>query len=438
MNRSACCPAAALVFLLGAILTAPASAAETGVNATTLLRFEQRAFPGFARQTVVPATEYIGADLEKLGDGNLSFHLYGWGRADLAERSTSGGATDGDLAHAYLKYRFPTANRELKAGRIFVREGVAVEPIDGVSARADLKNGLTLALFGGVPVRLDRDDDGKGDYIAGGRGGYRLGGLLELGVSGLHEGGVTPDPTSGTGSDRQLVGGDIWALPHPVVELNGHTYYNAATDGLAEHSYLVVVRPHRSLTVSGSYNEVRFRNYFTHSTIRSLFNPDNNGEQRSYGGRVTWLASAPLEVSADYRRQNRSGGASGDTHGNSHRYGGELRLTLLYKQLRSGLSYHRGDGAGGFNSYHELRGYGLYDAGSWVASLDVIAQLYVNPIFNRKEALELIASAGYRLLAELALSGEIIYSRNPRLDDEVRGVLRLTYNYTYTGKGAKK
>lgn len=438
MNGSACYPAAALVFLLGVILPAPVRGAEMGVNSTTLIRIEQRAFPGLARQTLVPATEFIGADMEKLGDGNLSFHLYGWGRADLTDRSTSGGTTDGDLAHGYLKYRFPTANREIRAGRIFVREGVAIEPIDGVSARADLKSGLTLALFGGVPVRLDREGDGKGDYIAGGRGGYRLGGLLELGVSGLHEGGITPDPAGGTGSDRQLVGGDIWALPHPVIELNGHTYYNAATDGLAEHSYLVAVRPHGSLTVSGSYNEVRFRNFFANSTIRSLFNPDTNGEQRSYGGRVTWLYSAPLEVSVDYRRRNRSGASGGTAHGNSHRFGGELRLTLLYKQLRSGLSYHRGDGAGGFNSYHELRGYGLYDAGPWVASLDVIAQIYGNAVFNRKEALEVIASAGYRLLAELALSGEIIYASNPRLDDEVRGVLRLTYNYAYTGKGAKK
>lgn len=439
MNGSACRPALALVMLLGALLLpAPAGAAELGANSTTLFRFEQRAVPGFAGETAVPATEFIGADLEKLGDGNLSMHLYGWGRADLAERSSGKEPSEADLAHAFMKYRFPRANGELRAGRVFVREGAAVERIDGVSARADLRGGLALALFGGAPVRLDRDDGNKGEYIAGGRGSCRLGGVLELGLSGLHEGGITPDPAGGARSERQLVGGDIWLLPDPLVELNGHSFYNAATDGLAEHSYLATVRPGDSLSLSGSYNEVRFRNLFNATTIRSLFNPDDSGGQRSFGAAITWRVPGPLELTADYRRQNRFSSADSAGAGNSHRYGGELRASLLYKQLRSGLSYHRSDGAGGLNSYHQARWYGMYDAERHVASLDAIAQFFDTPVFKRKEAIEVIASLGYRIRAELALSGELVYARNPRLDDEVRGVLRLNYSYSYTGKGVTK
>ena len=427
-----------LTVALISLLPSLACAADLGVTSTTLFRFEQRAFPGFAKQRVVPATQFLGADLDKLGDGNLSLHLYGWGRVDLADRSTSEGTTDGDFTYGYLSYRFPTADAELKAGRFFINEGVAAEQIDGVSARTDLRHGFALSLFGGAPVKLDRDSKSKGDYIGGGRGSYRLKGVLELGVSGLQEGGVTLNPASGAKDDRQMVGGDIWLSPQRTIELNGHTFYNAATNGLAEHSYLLTVKPHKVLVVSGLYNEQRFKNYFTYSNIRSLFNPDNGGEMKSYGGLVTWTAAVPVEVTADYRHYNRTSNVATDNNGNSDRYGVEVRMPLLNKKVRSALAYHRSDGASGFNSYHEVRGYGLYDAARYFASLDAIGQFFKNSIFNKKEAFETIASAGYRILPELVLSGDISYGRNPQFDDEVRGVLRLTYNHTYTDKGAKK
>lgn len=430
MKNALCC----LTLVIASLIPSLACAADPGVGGTTLFRFEQRSFPGFDKQTVVPATQFLGADL----GGNLSFHLYGWGRVDLADRSTSGGDTAGDLTYGYLSYRFPTANGAIKAGRFFINEGVAAEQIDGISARADLQRGFTLSLFGGAPVQLDRDSKGKGEYIAGGRGSYRLAGILELGVSGLHEGRVTLDAASGTKDDRQLVGGDIWFSPHRVIELNGRSSYNVATEGIAEHSYHLVFRPHKAFSLSGLYNEQNFKDYFTYSNLRSLFNPDNDGELKSYGGAVTWLVAAPLELTADYRRYNRSSSESTDNNGNSNRYGGEVRLTLLDRKVRSGLSYHRSDGASSFNSYHEVRGYGLYDSTRYIASIDAIAQFYKNSIFNEKEAFEVIASTGYRFLPELALSGDLSYSQNPRLTDELRGVLRLTFNYTAAGKGAKK
>jgi hypothetical protein len=424
-----------LTVALALFLPGVAGAADPGVSTTTLFRFEQRAFPGFAKQTVVPATEFIGADLD---NGNLSLHLYGWGRVDLADRSTNEGDTDGDLSYAFLRYRFSTANGEVRAGRFFINEGVAAEQVDGISARTDLKKGFTLALFGGAPVKLDRDSRSKGDYIAGGRGSWRLGGVCELGVSGLREGGVTINPANGAKDDRDLLGGDIWLSPHRIVELNGHTFYNTSSDGLAEHSYLLAIKPHKAWSVSGTYNEQRFKEYFAFSNLRSLFNPDNGGELKSYGGGVSWAVAAPVELLADYRHYNRTGDVRVDRNGNSDRYGGDLRLTLSDRKVRAGLAYHRSDGAAAFNSYHEARGYGLYDAPRYVASLDAIGQFYKNSISNRKEAFEVIASAGYRLVPELLLSGDISYGRNPQFDDEVRGVVRITYNYRAESKGAKK
>jgi hypothetical protein len=115
-------------------------------------------------------------------------------------------------------------------------------------------------------------------------------------------------------------------------------------------------------------------------------------------------------------------------------------LTLLDKRLRSGLAYHRSDGASGFNGYDEVRGYCLYEISRYVGSIDAIGQFYRHSIYNRGNAFEVIASAGYHILPELALSGDISYGQNPQFDDDLRGLLRLTYTFNSktADKGAKK
>jgi hypothetical protein len=428
-------------FLAVCIILSPAVVSAAGFNlnveGNTIFRFEQRSVPGLAKQNLAPATQFLRADLDNIGDGNLSLHLYGWGRLDLADKSTSEGSTDGDLSYAYLSYRLPRANAEIRAGRFFIYEGVANEQIDGISARADLQKGMTLSLFGGAPVRLDWSKN-KGDYIVGGRGSWRLPGILELGVSGLREGGVVIDPASGATDDRKMVGGDIWLAPFRATELSGHTFYNASTGGIAEQSYFLTVKPLKVVTVSAVYNEQHFNDYFFYSNLRSLFNPVNGGDLKSYGGGVTVIVAPPVEITADYRRYNRTSDVSTDNNGNSDRYGAEARVTLFDRKVRSGFSYHRSDGASGFNSYAEVRGYCLYDANRYVVSLDAIDQYYRNSVSGKKNAFEVIASTGIRIMPELALSGDLSYGQNPRLNDELRGALRLTYNYETASKGAAK
>jgi hypothetical protein len=431
-----------IVFIL-LLLPALAYGADLEATGTTIQRFEERSVPGFEKQKAVPATQFVGVDAEKLGDGNLSVHLYGWGRLDLADKSTDEGSTDGNLTYGYLLYRLPKANGQVKGGRFFIYEGVANEQIDGVSARADLARGFALSLFAGAPVKLDRSNDNKGDYIGGGRVSYRVPGILELGVSALHEGGVDTGGTIATKTNvknyRQLVGGDIWLSPQRMVELNGHTFYNTATEGIAEHGYLVTVRPLNVLSVSGTYDEARFQHFFAttgflRTSPNSLFNPETGDKIRSYGLSATWIVARPVEVTADYKRYNyhREG------HGNANRYGVEARLVLLDNKVRTGLSYHCSDNqTTGVNSYHEVRGYGLYNVARYFASADFITQIYDNTIYGKDTAYELTASAGYRIMPNLSLSGDLSYGENPRLTSEVRGLMKLTYNFTSESKGAK-
>jgi len=259
---------------------------------------------------------------------------------------------------------------------------------------------------------------------------------LEIGASGLHEGGVRLGTGNAPRDDRQMVGGDIWLRPCRVVELNGHTYYNAATGGIAEHSYILALTPWKSFTITGSYNDLRFRDSFAFSNLRSLFNPDSGDKVKSYGGSVTWAIAKQFEVTGDYRRYNR------DEVGNSNRYGGEIRLLLAGKKSRSGVSYHRLDVPDSIKltspSHHEARAYTMYDSGKYIASIDGIADFYDEDIYNRHTAYEVIASIGYRIIPSLALSGDLSYGQNPYNTDELRGVVRLSYDFTFASKGAKK
>jgi hypothetical protein len=422
--------------LMLVLLPLPAAAADLGVSGTTLVRIEERRTPGFSSQTLVPATQYLDIDARNMADGNLSLHLDAWGRGDLGDKSTGKGKTDGDLSSAYLRYVFPLANAEVKAGRFKVFDSGVIEAINGVSARADLLpayEGMALSLFSGTPVKLDRSNDNKGDYIAGGRLSYSYKGLLELGGSMVHEGGMDRNgPNTNVKDYRQTVGGDIWLTPHSMVSLTGRSYYNTATSGFAENSYLLNIKPIPPLTVSLLFNQYNFRDYFSASNLRSLFNPDTNESYTDYGTRITYLLNKQVEMTVDFKHYQR------DSKGDSSKFGGECRLALLDNRLRSGFSWHRLAGSGNINSYHEIRAYALYNTASYSASIDAITQRYDSAIDTRRSAFETIASLGYRIMPELALSGDLSYGSNPRMTEEVKALLRLSFNYSVTSKGAGK
>jgi hypothetical protein len=417
--------------LIGILLPSVAGAVDVGVDATTLFRFEQQSVPLFAKQTIAPATQFIGVDMDKLGDGNLSFHLYGWGRADLADKSTNEGKTDGDLAYAYMKYRFPSANGLIRAGRFFVTEGVAIEQIDGVSARADICKNFGLSFFGGAPVKLDWNKKSKGEYIYGGRANLRLGGMLDLGVSALQEGHVVVNQLTGEKRNRDMLGGDVWFSPIRMLELTGHTFYNATTRGIAENSYLLTLKPVKTFTLTGEYNQNRFKDYFAFSSVPQIFNPNTGDKLESFGGSAAWKIIKPLEVIGDYRHYRR------DSIGESDRYGAEARLSLMDNQVRSGVGFHRSRGAGDINSYDEARAYAMYRGQKYQGSLDGIVHVFDAAVNGKHNAFGLTASAGYRILPELVVSGDVGYGENPRQTSDFRGLIRVTYNFNSTSKGAK-
>jgi hypothetical protein len=429
------------------LLTFPITAfsAEISVDSTTLVRFEQRDISGSAKKDIFPATQFLGLDADKLADGNLSFHFYGWGRADLGDRSYNNDKVDGSLTYGFLQYRFKEANADIRAGRLFVREGIVNEHIDGISAHTDLPFGFGVSVFGGANVHTTHlygeKSDGKGDAIFGGRVNYRYKGLLELGVSGAYE---SKAPTLLTYSidNHRLAGGDIWFSPHKMVEIIGHSSYNTETKRMAEHSYLLNLKPIQNLVLSGEFNEHHSLSYFGTSALFSSsqmksYNPAERS--RSLGGSASYQFNKTVELVADYKQYTRD-------MGNADRYGATVKLSLLNNALRSGIGYHYLRASQGFDipgytgsaSYHELRGYAMHDTKTYFATFDLLGYLFKEKISNEKSAWVAAASLGYHITPALALSGDVSHGRNPEFTEETKGLIRLTYNMTFDGKGAKK
>ncbi|MBI5656318.1 MAG: hypothetical protein HZC44_05645 [Geobacter sp.] len=386
---------AGLAPLLSLMLPGFAFAADLNVDGTTLLRIEERSAPGFSKQTVAPATQFLGIDATDVGAKGLSFHLYGWGRADLADKSAGDEKTDANLTYGYVKYRkgFPNAALIGKAGRFFVFEGIINEQVDGAQAQLILPQGFTLSAFGGVPVKLDRSSNTKGDLIGGGRLGFRYGGIIDVGLSGLHERNAYLDTMAR--ADRQLVGGDIWIAPHRMVDITGRSSYNATTEDFAESS--------------------------------------SNDNMKSYGGSLTYSAFKPIEIFVEYKHFKR------DVTGSADKFGGEIRASLLDGALNPGFGYRRvsSSSTGSIPSYNEIRAFASYAKGAYSASVDFITDLYDKQFYGTDSdyAYELSGSLGYRISPVVHLSGDLSYGANPDYKDQVKGLVRLTFSYS-TVKGA--
>ena len=415
-------------------------AADVTVDSSTLLGISTRDISGASKETLLPATQFLGISADKLADGNLSLHLYGWGRADLADKSFNNEKSTGSLTYGYLQYRFNQA-ANVRAGRLFVREGIVNEQIDGISARTDLPLGFGLSAFGGATVHTahisGETSDGKGDTLYGGRANYRYKGLLEVGLSGLFESSA-PTLVTHTAGEYRRVGGDIWITPVKSVDIIGHSSYNPETKKFAEHSYLLNVKPAQHLVLTGEYNLHNEQSFLT-TPLRfsaAVLNPTDKSS--SAGLIASYEVSKNLELAADYKHYTRE-------FGSADRFGGEARVNFQDNSIRGGLGYHYLNAGEGFAigtntsaSYHELRCYAMRDTKSYFGAIDLLGDFFKEKIYNENSAWEATASLGYHFTPALALSGDVSYGRNPQFTEEAKALLRLTYNMTYAGIGGKK
>ncbi len=168
-----------LILLMGC-MPATAYGTEVHFQSDTIIRAFERNTVNKEDATVLPIYEYMRLDAGQLTDFGLSYHMYGWGRADLANNDFFTDQTSGQLLYGYVEYKQQANRFDAKLGRQHIFAGVSNVDVDGVSAGGDLGDYFSLSLYGGQPVAYNAIEGNSGDSIFGGRLANRLSGRYEL------------------------------------------------------------------------------------------------------------------------------------------------------------------------------------------------------------------------------------------------------------------
>ena len=425
-------PAIVAVSLLLPLLPAGvARSADLSVSSGTYLRYYQRELAGGNKDTFAPLYEYLSADAANLGGMPVAFHFYGWGRVDLSDPSGSG-KESGDLGSAYLEYLHPKGNARMKLGRFFLAEGVAVETLDGAFFKVTTPIGIGISGYGGAPVGQSiLDNTGVGGSLYGGRVFYNRSGVTEIGVSYLKGKGPFE------GKDRELYGGDLWLRIAPPVELTAQATYNRSTQGMASQRYALRVVPGSRFDISAGYESYSYKDLFQTSLHPVFITPsaviDNTDKVRTIFGVMDWevVSELTFELAAKNLRHDNP------LVGNANRGEAGIRYAFDEKRDVFGLSAAAVTADRDENEYQEFRGFITWSPSKFRLALDALTQQYKKAIDGRKNAHQVVASAGYKVSSYLAVSGDLTYTQSPTFQQDYAGLLRATLELG-TATGGKK
>jgi hypothetical protein len=410
----------ALSLLLPLLLAGTSRAAELSVSSNTYLRYYEKEFADGSKNTYAPLYEYLSADAMNLGGTPIAFHFYGWGRVDLSDPSGStSGKESGDLGSAYFEYLAPKGNAQMKLGRFFLTEGVAMETLDGAFFKVKSPIGFGISGYGGAPVEhsiLDNTDAGGSLY--GGRVFYSRPGVTEIGVSYLKEKGPFE------GKDRELYGGDLWLRLFGPVELTAQTSYNQATKGMASQRYALRVIPGSRFDISAGYEAYSYKDLFQ-TTLNPAFAPpsiDNTDKVKTIFGVMDWEVASgfTLELVAKNIKHDN------ENPGNANRGEAGIRYAFNEKKDVFGLSAAAVNADRDENSYQEFRGFITWTPSKLRMTLDAMTQQYKKEIDGKKNAYQVVATAGYKVSPSFALSGDLTYTESPNYQQDYAGLLRAT------------
>lgn len=415
-----------ILFLLFPLL---AVGAEFRLTSETLLRgFERKTVDG--EDVVVPIYEYLRADVGREGEQPLTFHLYGWGRVDLAgsdyfPNRFGGNDTAGELLYGYLQYDHPGTAATVRLGRQYVFEGVANESIDGLRIDTALTELFKVTAYGGWPVGLDATDGRSGDSIYGGRLAHHLRGLYEIGLS-------YKSVDNDSNQEEEMLGFDFSLFLPAGVSFFGTSSRNLETEGWAEHFY----------EARFSLGPVQIRPFFEHYTYEDYF-----GTGANTGGPFRFLAALGEELTVfgtDLLWQPTDAwewGLKGKYLEYDERGGSSPFLSAIAVWHGEGLTQAGGElgrmqGDRDDDRYVLGRAFVYYDrlpekSPFRFATADLVYVWYDEDIFNKDSSFFISVGSGTRLLNDaLQLKVSADYSINPYFDDDLRGWLLASYAFS--------
>ncbi len=372
------------------------------------------------KKDLFPAYEYLRLNLtDNRSDGSgVSFYLGAWGRADLADKSTSN-STNGDLQYAYLTYRAPKNNAVATIGRQFISDGVAAERIDGLYLRNDFQYGIGASAFFGNSVITEPNFPG-GALVYGTRISQTDKKYYTVGLS------VLKSEREDNTRYREEEGFDLWLRPHQRVDLSGSSTYNSITDGWMENSYAVTYSPLSTLSLGADFSRINFKDYLYGMTTSalSIINPiwKNNERQTAVGVNAAYTAIKNLTLAADYKffSYTQSGDAS--------YFGGKATYSLP-EAFVVGAGLHRMDGEIDKLRYVEVRAFASKKIGHADLTIDAINVNYDKEINDIRNSYTITGAALYEVNRKLNVGADVAYSRNPDFDSEVRALVKATYTF---------
>jgi hypothetical protein len=412
---------ALLVVLAFPVGTSRVFAAEVHVQSDTLVRVFERDTVSGTDQLVVPGYEYLQLDLGALQERGLSFHFYGWGRADLGDSDYYSDQTAGEILYGYLEYAQPSSTLVARLGRQHIFAGVANETVDGLWLSSALGQGLSASLYAGQPAGLDSANGRDGDSIYGGR----------LACSGrYHRVGLSYKRIENDNDTAEQMAGIDYALDLPGgAGLYGNSTYNLETEDFAEHSLEARVR----------LSEIDLRPFFSLYQYEDYFGTGANASNPFRGLAQSGDELLVYGIDATWRRT-----ATWGYGGKARIYDSDQRdsssylslLTTWYgettNQVGGEIGYLFGDGTG--NDFLLLRLYGYWDAlpsgmPFSFLSADLLVTLYDETINGEDASAFVSLGCGWALRENLALKASADYSQDAYFDNDLRGLVSLSYRF---------
>jgi len=420
----------AVSLLLPLLFAGAAPAADLSLSSKTYGLLYQRELAGGQKDRYAPLYEYLSADATNLGGMPLSLHSYGWGRVDL-DKDSGSGSTSGEVGSFYMEYLHPQGNAQAKLGRFFLTEGAAMEMLDGAFAKVTTPLGLGVAVYGGAPVEYSiLNGTSGGSALYGTRVFFVKAGFAEIGASYLKENGTFQE-----GKDRELVGGDLWLRVGGPVELTGQATYNRSVSEMASQRYAVRIVPGSTYDISAGYESYTYKGLFQSTLNPAFVSPsvDNNDKVQTIFGILDWafVPGWTLEVAGKNIRHDKS------DPGDANRGEVGVRYTYNDKKDVAGLSAAFVSADKSVNEYQEYRGFASYSPSKLRVTLDALTQRYKEEINGKNNQYQVVATAGYQVLAALNLSGNLTYTQSPNYDKDYAGLIRATLELGTTTGGKK-
>ena len=397
----------AVALVIGA--ASPAAAAHFEGRLTTLLRSQERYTLGSDGKDL-PLFQFATLNGYDLGHRELSMHVDGFGLVDL-RGDPQAEDRDAVLTSAYLQWHDRGRDLFLRAGRQYVRAGVAADHLDGVYADWCSPVHAGLQAFGGKPVNSDFGGD-SGDYQWGGRLYLRYE-RFEVGLSGME-----------MRDDDQVafsqVGGDGWLQVTDTVAVNAHGFWDRVNEEWYDYQALLTWDATEGLVVSVDGRRVIPNLFLSHT---SIFGNDifSIGEQREVGVRADYRLNRHVQLAAYARAYDYSEGDADQWTGGgeaSYRWGGMMENVVggsydVEDALQAARLYGR-------YTHHVARVTNRPDIRALFTALDLTLYQFDDEVFpgdSRDYTYDTIATVGLDLGDHWQLTLSLDYGSRPDYRD---------------------